>query len=179
MIERGSAILVIGVSGTGKSTLGHRLAQTLNVPFLEGDDFHPAANIHKMRQGIALDDEDRWPWLDALAAAVVARRTSGGIIATCSALKRRYRDRLRASIAPPLVFACLTTDRATLAARMTSRKDHFMPESLLDSQLRTFEMPDSDEPARMLAAERPVEALVAELLSVNSADSTTSPHQTT
>ena len=122
MIERGSAVLVIGVSGTGKSTVGRRLALRLDVPFLEGDDFHPAANIRKMSQGIPLADEDRWPWLDALAAAVAAHRTGGGIVAACSALKRRYRDRLRASIAPPLLFACLTADRATLAARMKSRQ---------------------------------------------------------
>ena len=165
MIERGSAVLVIGVSGTGKSTVGRRLALRLDVPFLEGDDFHPSANIRKMSQGIPLADEDRWPWLDALAAAVTARRTGGGIVATCSALKRRYRDRLRASIAPPLLFACLTADRATLAARMKSRQGHFMPESLLDSQLADFEVPGADERARILAADSPIDALIADLIS--------------
>lgn len=179
MIERGSVILVIGVSGTGKSTVGRRLAQRLDVPFLEGDDFHPPANIRKMSQGIPLDDADRWPWLDALAAAVTAGRTGSGIVATCSALKRCYRDRLRASIAPPLVFACLIADRAILAARLTSRKDHFMPGSLLDSQLNTFEMPSPDEHARMLAADQPIEALVGDLLSAKQDDSTTSPRRTT
>jgi gluconokinase len=163
MMPRGSAIFVIGVSGTGKSSVGRRLATALDAPFLEGDDFHPAANIQKMKQGIPLDDADRWPWLDALTAAVSARRTSAGIVATCSALKRRYRDRLRASVAAPRLFVCLTADRATLAARIESRKGHFMPESLLDSQLATFEMPDPDEHARILAADRPVEQLVAEL----------------
>jgi gluconokinase len=167
MIEHGCAILVIGVSGSGKSTLGRRLAEQLDVPFLEGDDFHPTANIKKMTRGIPLDDADRRPWLDALAAAVTARRTSGGIVATCSALKRRYRDRLRESIAPPLLLVCLTADRATLAARMASRKDHFMPESLLDSQLETFELPGGDEQVRILAAGPPIEALVAELISAD------------
>jgi gluconokinase len=178
MIERGSAVLVIGVSGSGKSSVGRRLAQVLDVPFLEGDDFHPSANIQKMRQGVALDDEDRWPWLDALDAGVAVRRSSGGIVATCSALKRRYRDRLRESIAAPLLFACLIADRAPLAARMKSRQSHFMPESLLDSQLATFEMPGPDEHARLLAADRPIEALVAGLISADSGDSTTSPRQT-
>jgi gluconokinase len=179
MIERGSVVLLIGVSGTGKTTLGRRLADVLAVPFLEGDDFHPAANIQKMSQGIPLDDADRQPWLDALAGAVTAQRTQAGIVATCSALKRCYRDRLRACIAPPLVFACLTADRSLLAARMRSRKNHFMPASLLDSQLRTFEMPNPDEHARMLSADRPVETLVDELLSAHSDDSTTTPRRTT
>ena len=178
MIEHGSAILVIGVSGTGKSSLGRRLAELLTVPFLEGDDFHPAANIQKMSHGIPLRDEDRWPWLDALAVAVAGGRTSRGIVATCSALRRCYRDRLRGAIAPPLLFVCLTADRATLAARMHSRKDHFMPESLLDSQLATFEIPDADEDVRKSAADRPIETLVADLLSAHPDDSTTTPRQT-
>jgi gluconokinase len=179
VIERGSVVLLIGVSGAGKSTLGRRLAGTLDVPFLEGDDFHPPANIQKMSHAIPLDDEDRWSWLDAIAAAVTARRTSGGMVVSCSALKRRYRDRLRAAIAPPLLFACLTADRATLAARMKSRQSHFMPESLLDSQLRTFEVPDPSEHVRMLAADRPVEMLIADLISAKADDSTTRPRQTT
>jgi gluconokinase len=178
MIARGSAVVVIGVSGAGKSTVGRRLAQVLDVPFLEGDDFHPPANIQKMSHGIALDDADRGPWLDALAAAVNARRSSGGIVATCSALKRRYRDRLRTSIAAPLLFACLSADRATLAARLRSRQNHFMPESLLDSQLASFEPPATDEPARLLAADRPIEALISDLISASPSDSTTSPRRT-
>jgi gluconokinase len=162
-ISRGSAVFVIGVSGTGKSLLGGRLAAALHAPFLEGDDFHSPANIRKMRQGIPLDDADRWPWLDALAVAVSAQRTGSGIVAACSALKRRYRDRLRAAVAAPLTFVCLTADRTTLAARLQSRKGHFMPESLLDSQLAAFEMPDPDEHARVLAAVGPIEQLIAEL----------------
>ena len=167
MIDPGTAVFVIGVSGTGKSTLAGRLAQALDAPFLEGDDFHPASNIKKMRRGEPLNDEDRWPWLDALAAAVTAGRSGAGIVAACSALKRRHRDRLRRSIAPPLLFVCLTADRATLAARIHARKGHFMPESLLDSQLATLEQPGPDENARILAADRPVDELLAGLLSGN------------
>jgi gluconokinase len=178
MMERGSAVLIIGVSGTGKTTVGRRLAAVLDVPFLEGDDFHPPANIRKMSQGIPLEDGDRWPWLDALAAAVAARRASAGIVASCSAIKRRYRDRLRASIASPVVFVCLTADRATLAARIASRRGHFMPESLLDSQLAAFEMPDRDEQVRILTAGGPIEQLIAEVFGANFNDSTTKPRQT-
>jgi gluconokinase len=178
MIARGSAVLLTGVSGTGKSTVGVRLAAVLGVPFLEGDDFHSPANIRKMSMGKSLDDEDRWPWLDALAGAMAARRTPAGIVATCSALRRRYRDRLRESIAPPLLFICLTADRVTLAARIRSRKGHFMPESLIDSQLAALEIPDPDEHALVLAADRPVEDVLAEMLSGNSCDSTTSPCRT-
>ncbi len=165
MIEPGSAVFVIGVSGAGKSTVGRRLAGALDVPFLEGDDFHPETNIRKMSQGAALSDEDRWPWLDALAAAVTTRRSGGGLVAACSALKRSYRDRLRESIAAPLLFVCLTADRATLAARIESRPGHFMPASLLDSQLAALETPLPDEKVRILAADRPVEDLVADLIS--------------
>jgi len=179
MIEPGSAVFVTGVSGTGKSTIGRRLAAVLDVPFLEGDDYHTPANIRKMSMGMPLDDEDRGPWLDALAGAVTARRTRAGIVATCSALKRRYRDRLRENIASPLLFVCLTADRATLAARIRSRKGHFMPESLLESQLAAFEMPDPDEYALMLDADKPVEDVLGDLISGNSCDSTTSPRRTT
>jgi gluconokinase len=167
MIARGSAVLVTGVSGAGKSTLGARLAAVLDVPFLEGDDFHTPANIRKMSMGTPLDDEDRWPWLDALAGAVAARRTGAGLVAACSALKRRYRDRLRESIAAPLLFVCLTADRTTLAARIGSRRGHFMPESLLDSQLATLEIPEPDEHALIFAADEPVEDIVTDMISGN------------
>jgi gluconokinase len=165
VIEPGSVVFVIGVSGAGKSTVGRRLAGALDVPFLEGDDFHPGANIRKMSRGVALSDADRWPWLDTLAAAVTARRSSGGLVAACSALKRSYRDRLRRSIDAPLLFVCLTADRATLAARIESRQAHFMPASLLDSQLTALEAPSPDEKVRILAADRPVGDLVADLIS--------------
>jgi gluconokinase len=157
------AIIVMGVSGAGKSTLGVRLAAEMSAPFLEGDDFHPPANIRKMAGGIALDDADRLTWLDALASAVTAGRTDKGIVASCSALKRSYRDRLRRDLETPLLFVCLIAERATLAARMTSRKGHFMPDTLLDSQLQTLEMPGFDEPAIVLQSSQPIDNMIAAL----------------
>ena len=91
----GQAIIVMGVAGVGKSTLGAALAAELKVPFLEGDSFHPPENVHKMSAGIPLQDEDRWPWLNMLGLAIAARRQPAGVVAACSALKRSYRDRLR------------------------------------------------------------------------------------
>src|SRR5271163_4917723 len=98
------AIIVMGVSGSGKSTLGERLAAERDEPFLEGDGYHPISNVEKMAAGIALRDEDRWPWLDRLGSAIASCRTPSGVVASCSALKRAYRDRLRLVIGEPLVF---------------------------------------------------------------------------
>jgi gluconokinase len=109
-----------------------------------------------MAAGIALSDEDRWPWLDAVGTTVSATRSRNGVVATCSALKRSYRDRLRGAVAPPLRFVCLTADRATLSERLRLREHHFMSEALLDSQLSTFEMPSSDENAVFISAGRSV-----------------------
>jgi gluconokinase len=151
-VSRDTAIIVMGVSGVGKSTFAVQLARQLNMAFIEGDTLHPASNVQKMTAGTALSDEDRWPWLDAVAAAVSAARPPNGVVATCSSLKRIYRDRLRGKVAPPLLFVCLTADRATLVERLRSRQRHFMPEALLDSQLSTLEMPDADENAWVICA---------------------------
>jgi gluconokinase len=149
----GLVIVVMGVSGAGKSTLAQRLAADAGVSFLEGDSFHPAHNLQKMAAGIALTDEDRWPWLDALSAAIIAARCPKGVVATCSALKRSYRDRLKRSIGAPLLFVCLQADRTILLHRLQSRQGHFMPVTLLDSQLATLELPDPDEPAIVLSSQ--------------------------
>nr|WP_107660376.1 gluconokinase [Nocardia suismassiliense] len=133
----------MGVSGSGKSTVGRAVAAELGVEYAEGDDFHPEANIAKMAAGIPLDDDDRWPWLDAVAAWMAERGERGGVI-TCSALKRAYRDRLRAA-APTAFFLHLTAPREELAHRMTGRTGHFMPSSLLDSQLAALEPLSDDE----------------------------------
>jgi gluconokinase len=149
------AIVVMGVSGCGKSTLGAGLARRLGWAFLEGDDFHPAANRAKMAAGIALSDEDRAPWLDILGTALHAAAQRGGVVGSCSALRRCYRDRLRALV-PGLAFVHLTLDRELLAARMAARAGHYMPVSLLDSQLALLEPPGADEPClSMSAAEAP------------------------
>lgn len=132
-------IVVMGVSGTGKSTVGRALAETLDLPFLEGDDLHPDANVAKMASGIPLTDADRAPWLDRIAAEL-----DEPVVVACSALKRSYRDRLRLA-APDLVLVYLHGDRQLLASRMSQRDGHFMPAKLLDSQLATLEEPTVDE----------------------------------
>jgi gluconokinase len=151
----------MGVSGCGKSTLGRRLAERLDAPFIEGDDFHPRANVEKMRAGIPLSDIDRWAWLDALARAFVTAMASRPIaVGSCSSLRRMYRDRLRASISAPVLFVLLELDRPALEQRMANRPEHYMPLSLLESQLATLERPKSDEAAIALDGTRPVDELV-------------------
>lgn len=138
-------VVVMGVAGTGKSTVGPLVAEALGVPYAEGDDFHPAANVAKMSAGIPLDDADRAPWLDAIGDWARGRAAlgEGGVIG-CSALKRAYRDRLRAAV-PGIVFLHLTGDRLLIAARMAARKGHFMTPRLLDSQFAALEPLEADE----------------------------------
>lgn len=136
----------MGVSGCGKSTLGALLASRLDCAFLEGDAFHDEAAVAKMRAGQALTDEDRWPWLDRLGLAVQeALASEGRVVAACSALRLSYRERLRAAIDAPVRFVLLDADREELLRRLTQRPDHYMPASLLDSQLATLERPDAEE----------------------------------
>lgn len=133
-------IVVMGVSGSGKSALGRALAARLGLPYADGDDLHSQENIRKMRRGEPLDDADRAPWLDAVGSWLAGR---DGVV-SCSALKRAYRDRLRAH-APDAYFVQLNVDRETLRARLERRAGHFMPASLLDSQLATLEPLAVDE----------------------------------
>ncbi|MFD7441129.1 gluconokinase [Streptomyces sp. NPDC059909] len=137
-------VVVMGVAGTGKTTIGPLLADALGVPYAEGDDFHPADNIAKMTAGVPLDDADREPWLDAIGRWAHGRAGLGGVVSS-SALKRIYRDRLRAA-APDAVFLHLTGDRALIEQRMAERKGHFMPTALLDSQFATLQSLQEDEP---------------------------------
>ncbi|MFD6183815.1 gluconokinase [Streptomyces goshikiensis] len=140
-----AVVVVMGVSGTGKSTVGRLLAARLGVPFLEGDDFHPAANIARMRAGHPLDDAAREPWLTALTQALrEVVRAGGGAVVSCSALKRAYRDRLRGA-APRMWFLHLTLDRAVARARVAGRPGHFMPARLLESQYEVLEPLGADE----------------------------------
>ncbi|UNS98007.1 gluconokinase [Streptomyces tubbatahanensis] len=136
-------VVVMGVAGTGKTTVGRLLAEDLDVPYAEADAFHPPANVAKMSAGTPLDDTDRAPWLDAIGAWAHDHAEHGGVV-SCSALKRAYRDRLRAA-APHLVFVHLTGDRALIGRRMAERADHFMPVALLDSQFATLEPLQADE----------------------------------
>jgi gluconokinase len=140
-------LVLMGVTGSGKSTVGRAVAEELGVEFVDGDDFHSTENIARMSAGIALTDEDRAEWLDALAEKIRDARAAGvGIVVACSALKRRYRDILRAGT-PDLKFALLNGSRTLIAERLAKRSGHFMSASLLDSQMATLEEPASDEVA--------------------------------
>ncbi|WP_426320391.1 gluconokinase [Microbacterium sp. E-13] len=145
MLSTPPILVLMGPSGTGKSTVGAMLSGRLGWPFQEGDDLHPAANVEKMRRGHALTDADRIPWLELVAAWIDERRAAGepGII-TCSALKRSYRDILRRD---NVTFVNFTGDAAVVRDRMMRRQGHFMPPALLDSQFATLEAPGPDEQA--------------------------------
>ncbi len=154
MISSGSSspvVIVMGVSASGKSTVGALLAERLGVPFLEGDDLHPAANRAKMASGHPLDDTDRRPWLAALTEWIEAAASNGGGVASCSALKRAYRDQFR-STGADVWFLHLALDRAVAAERIAHRKGHFMPPELLDSQFETLEPLRADEPGATVDA---------------------------
>jgi len=158
------AIVVMGVSGSGKSTIGVRLARELGCAFLEGDQFHNIANVEKMRAGYPLNDEDRWPWLDSLGVAAGALLALGEpVVIACSALKRIYRRRLEARFGAPVLFVLLETDAGELARRIGARPEHYMPESLLKSQLDTLERPDSEEYSVTLDAAAPVADLCGQI----------------
>jgi gluconokinase len=138
-----TVIVVMGVSGSGKTTVGTALAEALAVDYAEADTFHPQANIDKMTSGVPLTDADRAPWLEAIADWIRTHQETGGVV-TSSALKRRYRDVLRTG--GNVWFAHLHGDREVLAERMKTRKGHFMPVSLLDSQLADLEPLEPAEP---------------------------------
>jgi carbohydrate kinase (thermoresistant glucokinase family) len=151
-------VVVMGVSGCGKTTVGQRLAEALGLPFIEGDELHPPANVARMAAGVALTDADRAGWLEAVGAALAA--APGGAVASCSALKRAYRDRLRAAV-PGLHLVHLHGAPALLAERLATRRGHYMPPSLLQSQLDTLEMPAVDEGAVVADVTRSPDDIVA------------------
>ena len=139
-----AGIVVMGVSGAGKSTLGTLLAERLGWPFEDGDSFHPPENVEKMRAGTPLTDEDRWPWLAAIAARIARARAEGtGVVIACSALKRVYRDMLRDGQAD-VRFLHLTGEPALIMARQAARRGHYMPASLVASQFAALEPPDTE-----------------------------------
>jgi carbohydrate kinase (thermoresistant glucokinase family) len=155
-------LIVMGVSGCGKSTVGSMLGIRTGIPFVEGDTLHPPRNVALMAAGTPLTDEDRASWLDDIASRFGALEADTGLIVSCSALKRIYRDRLRAAC-PDLRFIHLHGDKALLEQRLQYRTGHYMPPSLLTSQLQTLEPPSSDEPAITLNIAIPTEQLVAQL----------------
>ncbi len=154
-------IVVMGVSGCGKSTVGEKLALQLDAKFIDGDDLHPEENKAKMAAGIALNDEDRWPWLDKVGAALASEEK---LVIACSALKRKYRERIL-SKASDVIFFHLEGSRELLAERMASRSNHFMPASLLDSQLAALEPLEFDEPGHTVNINQPVTRIVETALS--------------
>lgn len=152
-------VVVMGVSGCGKSTIGLALAQQLGVPFIEGDSLHPPRNVAMMAAGTPLNDADRADWLAAIAQKLSQAAAAGqGLVVSCSALKRRYRDVLRGG-APDLRFVHLHGSLSVLRQRMNERRGHYMPPSLLDSQLATLEPPEPDEAALTLDIDQPVERI--------------------
>ena len=157
-------VIGMGVCGCGKTTVGRALARELNCEFLDADDFHPEANVAKMANGVALTDNDRWPWLDRLVDAMREPAANGGVVLACSALKEAYRERLRRGVSAPgeIRLVYLKGDAATIAPRLGSRSGHYMPASLLASQFAALEEPEdaivvdirqrADEQARQIAA---------------------------
>ena len=153
-----SPIVVMGVSGSGKSTVGAALAQRLHVPFADADDFHPEANVAKMSAGHALNDEDRYPWLDAIGDWLAEHCGAGGVM-SCSALKRKYRDQLRKHC-PQIRFLHLSGSPEVIGRRQASRPGHFMPASLLASQFDTLEPLEADEHGVVIDVDQDIDAVV-------------------
>lgn len=158
--RRPPLVVVMGVTGSGKTTVGHALADRLGVEFADADDFHSTASIAKMASGHPLDDDDRAPWLAAIGSWLAAHDEQGAVVG-CSALRRRYRDVLR-SAAPRLQLLHLTGDPAVLSRRVADRPGHFMPASLITSQLETLEPLEADEPGRAADLTHPVDDIVAD-----------------
>lgn len=154
-------VVVMGVSGSGKSTVGIALAERMGVPFADADDFHSPENVAKMRSGVPLTDADRRPWL--LAIGTWLAEHDDGAVVTCSALKRAYRDTLREA-APTITFLHLHGDKDVVRERVGARKGHFMPESLVDSQFADLEPLGADEAGRVVDLALPVDVIVDRFL---------------
>ncbi|KND16945.1 gluconokinase [Pannonibacter phragmitetus] len=150
-------MILMGVAGCGKSSVGEAISARTGIAYRDGDDLHPAANVEKMRAGIPLTDEDRWPWLDEVGRELADKAP---LIIGCSALKRVYRDRIRALAGGPVTFVHLAGSRDLIAGRMAQRTGHYMPLSLLDSQFAALELPQPDEGALTADISQPLDALV-------------------
>jgi gluconokinase len=154
-------VLLMGVAGCGKSSVGEGLSARLAVPYQDGDDLHPPSNVAKMRAGIPLNDEDRWPWLDRVAETFATRAP---LLLGCSALKRAYRDRIRAGAGGPVTIIHLSGAREVIATRMAARSGHYMPLALLDSQFAALEPPGPDE-ALDVSIDQPLDAILTTITS--------------
>ncbi len=153
-------VVIMGVSGCGKSSVGAGLAARLGLNYRDGDDLHPPENVAKMRAGMPLTDGDRWPWLDRVGQVLLA---DAPVIVGCSALKRVYRDRIRTAAGGPVTIVHLAGSQEVIAARMALRQGHYMPLSLLDSQFAALEPPAAEE-AITVSIDQPLEAIVADIL---------------
>ena len=156
--------VVMGVSGSGKTTIARGVAERKGWMLLEGDAFHPSANVAKMHAGVPLTDDDRWPWLQAIAHEIDALRDQGkGAVVACSALKRAYRDVLIGA-RPDVVLVYLQGSQTLIAERLAVRKNHFMPPALLSSQFATLEEPGEDEHPIVVSIAQPPDAIVDEVI---------------
>jgi gluconokinase len=164
-----SPVVVMGVSGSGKSAVGAALAQRLRVPFADADDFHPPANIAKMTAGHPLDDNDRYPWLEAIGEWLAEH--SGGGVMSCSALKRKYRDQLRRHC-PDVEFLHLSGTPEIIGKRQASRPGHFMPASLLASQFATLEPLEPDERGTTIDVDQNIDSIVDDYVSLSTTRAT-------
>ena len=159
-----TVVVMMGVSGVGKTTVGRRLAEELGCGYAEGDSYHPAANVEKMRAGTPLEDADRWPWLHAMAADIDRWRADGtGMVLACSALKRAYRDILIGD-RPDVRLVQLSGEEALIRSRIAARRHEYMPASLLISQFATLEPPTADERTIVVDVHDAPEACVAQIL---------------
>lgn len=162
--EPARIIIAMGVASSGKSAVGAALARRLHAPFLDGDGYHPAANKEKMRSGIPLTDEDRWPWLETLAGALHEAADQKGVaVGACSALRRAYRDYLVEKAGEPILFVFLDGDIETIRKRIEARRHEFMNPKLLDSQFATLERPAADENVLRVDVSDPVEAIATKV----------------
>ena len=160
-------IVLMGVAGCGKTTVGEALAPRLNIAYRDGDLLHPPANIAKMSRGDALSDDDRWPWLASVGQTL---RREAPVIVGCSALKRRYRDKIRDEAGAGVIFVHLAGTRAVIEARMAARRNHFMPASLVPSQFAALEPPGPDEQAVTVDIDQPLDRLVEDIVATLGAD---------
>lgn len=166
MFKPARLIVVMGVSGSGKSTIGSAIGLDLNVPFLDGDHYHTPEAVEKMRQGTPLVDEDRWPWFVRLTGAMKeAADQRGKSVTACSALKRDYRNYMVKQAREPIVFIHLSGTKKLIANRQADRPGHYMPASLLDSQFAALEIPDDSENVLTISVDQPISDMVAKALS--------------
>lgn len=163
--EPARIIIVMGVSSSGKSVVGAALGRRLHAPFLDGDGYHPPANKEKMRAGIALTDEDRWPWLETLAGALREAAAQKGVaVGACSSLKRAYRDYLTEKAGEPILFVFLDGNIEVIRKRIEARQHEFMSPKLLDSQFATLERPAADENVLTVDVTDPVETIASKVV---------------